>query len=209
LEKAGYLLRTTSLSHCIVGAVDSLVEFPALAWLEEAGRVKTDDRSDGFIPGEAAGFLVLELGSEAARRGALPMAEIKAPVTTREEATIFGDMPLRGHGLAEAILGTLARSWVVPNWIICDLNGEYYRSKEWALAMAEIFADRGTVPELWHPAENIGDVGAASAIVFSVVAMAGLRHGYFQGDNVLVWTSSDSGGRGAVIVAKPAKWKQE
>ena len=201
LKRAEHLLHNTALRHCIVGAFDSLVEFPALAWLEEAGRVKTDDRPYGFIPGEAAAFLVLELRSEALRRGAPPLAEIMTPVTTREDATIFADLPLRGRALSEAIQATLTGSGVDPDFIICDLNGEYYRSKEWALAMGGVFKNKEVVPELWHPAENIGDVGAASAIVCAIVAMNGLRQGYFHGDNALVWTSSDAGGRGAVMVS--------
>jgi len=203
LEKAENLLRKTSVRHCIVGAVDSLVEFPALAWLDEAGRIKTEARPYGFIPGEAAAFLVVELESEAARRGAPTIAEIMAPVNTIEEAIIAGDLPLRGRGLSEAILGTLVGSGVDPDWIICDLNGEYNRTKEWALALGRVFAYRGIVPELWHPAENIGDIGAASALVFTVVAIEGIKQGYFPGDNVLIWTSSDSGGRGALMVGKP------
>jgi len=61
LSKSISLLRQNKAKVCIVGGVDSLVEYPALVWLEEKSRLKTDDRPYGFIPGESAAFLVLEL----------------------------------------------------------------------------------------------------------------------------------------------------
>ena len=199
LQKAVSLLAETETASCIVGGVDCLLDYPTLAALDKAARLKTDQRSAGFIPGEAAAFLVLERESRARRRGAPVIAQIVAPCLTQELAHISSGAPVFGHGLAQAISQALALGQVPIGGMICDLNGEYYRSKEWTLALPKIQPEVPPI-ELWHPVENIGDIGAASAIVFAVVAVISAKSSYFCGSNVLIWTSSDDGTRGSVIV---------
>lgn len=203
LSKSIFLLRQKKAKVCIVGGVDSLVEYPTLAWLEENRRLKTDDRPYGFIPGESAAFLVLELESTAMQRGAPILAQIINTGYAIEEANMFSDKPLYGLGLPESINTTLINSNLSSdqiNGMICDLNGEYYRMKEWSLAQSRIFDGSTPVPQLWHPAEYIGDVGASSVIVFTALAVAGINNDYFCGEKLLVWSSSDMGGRGSVIL---------
>jgi 3-oxoacyl-[acyl-carrier-protein] synthase-1 len=203
LSKSIALLREKKVKVCIVGGADSLVEYPSLAWLEEEGRLKTDDRPTGFIPGEAAAFLVLELVSTAGKRGVPILGEIIGTGYTMEVAHILSEKPLIGKGLAESIKGSLNNTkggFDRIDGIICDLNGEYYRMKEWGLTMGRIFDGSALVPELWHPAEFFGDVGAASAVVCTAIAVAAINNGYFIGPNVLIWASSDKGGRGSVLL---------
>lgn len=203
LSESITLLREKKAKVCIVGGVDSLVEYPSLAWLEEKGRLKTDDRPTGFIPGEAAAFLVLELASTSRKRGAPILGEIIRTAYTMEEAHISSDKPLIGKGLAESIKRSLnSKEGEVDkiDGIICDLNGEYYRMKEWALAMGRVFDGSALLPELWHPAEFFGDVGAASAVVCTAIAVSAINNGYFSGPYVIIWASSDNGGRGSVLL---------
>ena len=210
LSKSILLLREKRAKFCIVGGMDSLVEYPALAWLEEASRLKTDDRPHGFIPGEAAAFLILELESTAKQRGVPILCKILDTAYTKEEASILSDKPLFGKGLSESIQKVLNNQRMGIDridGIICDLNGEHYRMKEWGLAQSRIFDGSIPVPELWHPAENIGDVGAASAVVFSAIAAAAINRDYFKGSNLLIWTSSDAGGRGSMLLTSPSQEK--
>ncbi len=209
-SRALLLLRNNQAKFCIVGGVDSLVEYPALLWLEKARRLKTDDRPYGFIPGEASAFVVLELESTARLRGAPMLCSIPETAFVTEEASILSDKPLFGRGLAESCQRVLTRQRMSLDsigGIICDLNGEYYRMKEWGLAQTRLFDGTGTIPELWHPARNIGDVGAASGVLFAAIASAAVRNGYFGTPNVLVWTSSDSGGRGSMLISPPPNQK--
>jgi 3-oxoacyl-[acyl-carrier-protein] synthase-1 len=210
-SKAIFFLREKRAKFCIVGGMDSLVEYPALAWLEENARLKTDDRPHGFIPGEAAAFLVLELVSTARQRGAPILSEIVETAHVHEEANAFSDKPLFGKALSESI-GTLLASRGMNvekvDGIICDLNGEHYRMKEWGLAQTRLFDGASRIPELWHPAENIGDVGAASSVVFSAIATAAISRNYFQGPNLLIWCSSDSGGRGSMLLTSAQQQKR-
>jgi 3-oxoacyl-[acyl-carrier-protein] synthase-1 len=202
-SKSMALLREEKAEFCIVGGIDSLVEYPSMAWLEDAGRVMTDDRPHGFIPGEAAAFLLLELESSARRRGVPIHCELLDTAYTIEEATRFSDKPLLGKALADSINAILSKQGTGPegiDGILCDLNGEHYRMKEWGLAQCRVFDGLSLLPELWHPAENIGDVGAASAVLLAAVAESAIGKGYFKGPRVLVWTSSDTGGRGSVLL---------
>jgi len=210
LSKAMIHLSQKKAKVCIVGGIDSLVEYPSLAWLEEKGRLRTDDRPRGFIPGEAAAFMVLELESTAIKRGVPLLCEICSLGYVVEDVNIFSDKPFIGVGLAESINNSLTRKQMEIekiNGIICDLNGEYYRFKEWGLTQTRIFKNSSSLPELWHPAECFGDVGSASAIVHSVIAIAGINREYFNGPNLLIWTSSDTGGRGSVLLTASNKAK--
>ena len=178
LEKSMFLLRKEAVEFCVVGAVDSLVEYPSLNWLNELGRLKTDDHPEGFMPGEAAAFVVLELESSARRRGAPILAELVKTTFTSESATVLNSEPLRGVGLAQAIRQATQGDESQENeihGIICDLNGEYYRMKEWALVLQKIYDPNKPLPELWFPAECIGDVGAASAVAFMVIAVEAIQ----------------------------------
>ena len=199
LNQAVALLYETAITTCIVGAVDCLLELPVLAWLEGAGRLKNDHRSEGLIPGEAAAFLVLERERETRRRGAVPLTELAPPGLAEEPAHSTSGLPVRGLGLAKAMKQGLGSR--LSDAIICDLNGEYFRSKEWALALPRVFDGSHAFAELWHPAENIGDVGAASGLVFPALAATAIKAGYFSGPNVFVITSSDDALRGAAVVS--------
>ena len=203
MSKAVSHLRNDDIKFCLVGGIDSLVEYPSLAWLEDSNRLKTDDRSTGFIPGEASAFIVLELEASARSRGAPILGEILNTAYTVEEANILSDKPLFGKGLSDSISKTFMNQNIEIsqlNGIICDLNGEYYRMKEWGLAQSHLFNGDSPVPELWHPAECIGDVGAASVIVYMAITIVAIKNGYFNGPNILIWTSSDIGGRGSLLL---------
>jgi 3-oxoacyl-[acyl-carrier-protein] synthase-1 len=203
LRRAASLLYGGEATWCAIGAADSLVESPALTWFDEKGRLKSDTRAHGFIPGEAAAFLVVEQRSAAATRGATPLAELAALAIGHEKANVLGDEPLRGLGLAEAIAPVVKAARGDVAGILCDLNGEYYRMKEWGLAIGRAFEGAGAVPTLWHPAVSIGDVGAASAAAHVAIATTAFARGYFAGSRLLAWSASDSGARACALVRAP------
>ncbi len=208
LLKSIALLKRGEMKACIIGGVDSLVEYPSLAWLEEKERLKTDDRPNGLIPGEAAGFLVLELESTAEKRGAPVLGEILSGAHTKEDADIFSDKPLLAKGLSESIRNTLESAQMESNnlnGIICDLNGENYRFKEWGIVQSRVFDGSSPALDLWHPAEYIGDIGAASIVVHIAIGVAAIKNNYFNGSNLLIWASSDMGGRGSCLLASSPK----
>ena len=205
LRKGMTLLQERKVKTCLVGGMDSLVDYPSLLWLERKKRLKTDRRPHGFNPGEAAAFLVLELESTARERGAALLGEVVVTSVTQESAHLSSNEPLRGLGLTLSIREVLnladQRNLSIAG-MLCDLNGEYYRMKEWSLAMTHVFNGSDVVPPLWHPAEHVGDVGAASAVVNVVLAVDWLNRRVVNGSNMLIWTSSDNGSRGTALISR-------
>ena len=58
------------------------------------------------------------------------------------------------------------------------------------------------VKKLIHPAENCGDVGAASGGLLLACASMAFKQGYHMGDEALLWTASDTGKRVALILQR-------
>jgi 3-oxoacyl-[acyl-carrier-protein] synthase-1 len=91
---------------------------------------------------------------------------------------------------------------------ICDLNGDRYRALEWGLVYGRALGDLrwrydlATCGQLWHPADCVGDTGAASGILNCIWGVEALRKGYALVDHILVWGASESRLRAAAILAK-------
>ena len=109
---------------------------------------------------------------------------------------------MRADGLTQAIKnGLRAAGCALHNldFRISDVSGEQYYFKEAALALGRILRERKEQFDLWHPAECIGETGAAIGIVCLAVALASIEKGYAPGRGLLVHTSGDSGQRAAIV----------
>jgi 3-oxoacyl-[acyl-carrier-protein] synthase-1 len=195
-------LRRHESGLCVVGGVDSWLDTGTLAALDGARRLKTAEITDGFVPGEAAAFLVLERAADAARRGRVPYARCNDVQVAREEHTVDKDTVCTGEGLTRCLrpaVDQLRAGGRPARAVLCDLNGESYRSTEWAYALARVFqAERAPPPTtLVHPADCIGDVGGASAAVLIALGARAIKRRPRDWDPVLVWCSSDGGDRAA------------
>ena len=110
------------------------------------------------------------------------------------------DEPCLGEGLTKAIYAGLEQSgWHKEEvtQVYCDMNGETYRAHEWMLALCRTLDD----PKVTHPADCIGDVGAASAPLLIGMAAVALQRGYAKADKIFVFCSSDFGMRGSVCLS--------
>jgi 3-oxoacyl-[acyl-carrier-protein] synthase-1 len=83
---------------------------------------------------------------------------------------------------------------------ITDISGEQYYFKEAALALSRILRQRKEEFDIWHPAECIGETGAATGIAILAVAAAACRMAYSPGPSVLSHCANDSGRRSAAIL---------
>ena len=131
------------------------------------------------------------------------MAILEAPHNATEPVTIWSEDPSEGSGLSQAIRGTfeqLSDKGVHTGLIINDLNGETYRAKEFGSAATRVLSTMQTEWQLWHPAECIGDTGAASFAIAACVGARSLQKGYAKTENILVCGSSDDGLRGSVYL---------
>jgi 3-oxoacyl-[acyl-carrier-protein] synthase-1 len=180
----------------LIAAVDSLVAWPTLKAYLRDSRLLTPVNSNGFMPGEGAGALLV------ARADHLPRLLCTGLGFATEPAHIESGQPLRAEGLANAIRSALqdaGREMGDMDLRIADLSGEQYYFKEAALALSRLLRVRKETFDLWHPAECIGEAGAISGMVAVALAEAACRKGYSRGHSILCHAGSDAGQRMAAI----------
>jgi 3-oxoacyl-[acyl-carrier-protein] synthase-1 len=205
LARAAALLQTGAVEQVIVLGVDSYVDVARLSALDAAYRLKSQRGVDGFVPGEAAVALLVERADVARKPGRPALAQLGSPRQAVEPKPQSGDRASTGVGLTTALREAL-RDLPAPgpvSWLLCDLNGESYRAFEWGLVQVRLRAQLAGLLRVHHPADCIGDVGAASgALLVACAAQAFARK--CAGDDVAaVWTASDAGGRSAMLVFPP------
>jgi len=198
LAQARMLMADVGVRRVLVAATDSLLSWPTLSCYEQHDRLLTDDNSNGFMPGEAAGALLL--GKPEGRAGELLCSGIGFG---REPACIDDEEPLRAEGLAQAIKAALADAGCQMHHMdfrITDNSGEQYYFKEASLALSRTLRVRKAEFDIWHPAECTGEIGAASGVVIVATALAACDKQYACGPNILVHLSNDAGQRAALCL---------
>jgi 3-oxoacyl-[acyl-carrier-protein] synthase-1 len=124
--------------------------------------------------------------------------------TAKETAHVGAEEPLRGEGMTQAIKLALAEAGYQMHDIdyrISDVSGEQYYFKEAALGLNRVLRKRKVDFELWHPAECIGEVGAASGPVCVAIARMAALKAYAPGPAALLHFSNDDGLRLAVVAS--------
>ncbi|WP_338848506.1 hypothetical protein V8J88_06360 [Massilia sp. W12] len=161
LLQAQALLAGQTVSRVLLLGVDSYLNNVSIGHYLDQERLLTSDNSDGFIPGEGAAALLLELAQPHSRGLLLTGAGV-----AREAATIGGDTPNRAMGLSQAMRQALAAANICPaqlDFRMNDLNGEQFFAKEAANACTRIMADESKLLPMLHLADCVGETGAAAA----------------------------------------------
>jgi 3-oxoacyl-[acyl-carrier-protein] synthase-1 len=198
LHHASRMIHEEGIGYAIVAAVDSYVVAGTLRAFDERERLLTSDNSDGFIPGEAGAALLV--GPPDAGKGLVCLGMGFA----QEDATIESEEPLRADGLTEAISQALAAAGMTMgdlDYRITDIGGEQYQFKEAALALSRLLRVRKEEFDIWHPADCIGEVGAASLPCMLGVALYAAQKGYAPGFRSLAHLGNDGGKRVALVLA--------
>lgn len=198
LAVARTLLTRHPIPACLVCGVDSYLSARSLLWLDEYARLKTPENSDGVIPGEAAGALLVRSGPVAT-----PLVHVHGLGFGQEAATVLSDEPLLGQGLAQAARGALTEAGLQMHDIdyrLADVTGESYGFKEQALTLARTMRVRKEALPLRHFADTIGDVGAAAGACAIALAAYDLQAGRTSTGPVLCTTSAVPGDRAAAVV---------
>jgi 3-oxoacyl-[acyl-carrier-protein] synthase-1 len=203
LVKAAGLVAQTPSALVLVGGVDTFDDPVLLHRLEREERLLTDENSDGFTPGEGAGFLLVGGGEAAKKHGLAPIAQIAIPAVGFEPGHMYGEEIYRADGLLKTMQDFFAKN--PPSSpvgeIYSTMNGEYF----WARELGAVLSSQGGhlgPARLHHPAENIGDIGAAFGAVLISLAATGIAQGYRKSP-ALVYASSDYGNRAVTTVRKP------
>ena len=186
----------------LIGASDSHQDNTRLEPLINADRLLAPGNIDGFAPGEAACFLLLTRHPALAMERNGQIIALTPPGIAKEPGHLGSEAPYRGDGLDQAIKHALINHQQ-PNihTIYSSMNGEHHWAKEYGVALMrnkKSFIDKVKTE---HPADIFGDLGAATAPTLIALAAEAL----FKNKNAhahLVYSSSDSATRGAIVVEK-------
>jgi 3-oxoacyl-[acyl-carrier-protein] synthase-1 len=193
--------------RCVVGCVDSLLDPTTLEALDGLGLLKTPQNPVGFIPGEAACFLLVESQRRHVHRTEV-QATLASPVTVS-----CGPHPRLGgtDGARDALANTISQAFAglsdggrSTGVFVVNLNGDPYRISVWGDSLVRVLLPMqlGETP-VWLPPLFFGDTGAATGFVsVALLARGWARH--YAAPNALVCLTDDLGGRGAFYVRAPA-----
>lgn len=193
-----YLMQSTH-DFFLVGGSDSYLDSQILAPLIADQRLLAPGGSDSFVPGEGASFLLLTHKPEFARVENGCIIGLHPPGIAIETGHLYSDDSYRGEGLDLAFKKALGHHRNIRS-IYSSMNGENYWAKE--LGVAQI-RNHGAFSEdlnVLHPADCVGDLGAATATALICLAAEDLLTGNAQAH--LVYSSSDRGNRAAIVVEK-------
>ncbi len=206
IDLARKLIHDEGLPRCIVAGVDSFLVGATLAAYETNQRLLTIDNSNGFIPGEAGAAVLLGPSSSADQ----PELRCVALGFGREKATIDSEDPLRADGLVEAYRAMRADGGTLDeaDYRYTDCNGEQYGFKDDRLAFSRTVRKLKARFDHLHPADSIGEIGAAVGPCVLGLALAAARKGYApgpgegpeMGKGVLCHFSNDDGDRAAMLL---------
>lgn len=200
LAEARRLIYEERLPFCIIAGADSFLVGATLDAYQKADRLLTSQNSNGFIPGEAGAAVLIGPPG----RTNEPELLCLGLGVGQEKATIDSEEPLRGDGLVSAFRAVFAdagRTIDDLDFRLTDSNGEQYWFKEAALAMTRTLRARKEWFQIWHPADCIGETGAAIGPCALGVALAATRKRYSPGPGILSHFGSDSGERLALVLA--------
>lgn len=199
MKQARRLLYEDKVPNCLIVGVDTLLVAQTLAEFEKQDRILTSNNSNGFIPGEAASAVLIGLPDSGK-----PEELICYGVGLgKEEAFIGSEKPLRADGLVEAIRSLETDSKVKlkdTDFRITDISGEQYYFKEASLVILRILRDLKDEYDIWHPADCIGEVGAAIVPILLCVLINAEEKSFLPGKTALLHSSNDEGERVAMIL---------
>lgn len=186
----------------LVGGSDSYRDGARLKVLAEASRLKVPGSLDSFAPGEAAGFLLLTSKPELAMARNGHIIALSPPGIAEEPGHLHSKETYRGDGLDQAFKKALGHQ--PPNsvhGIYSSMNGENHWAKEYGVAYTRNRDHFRDPVKVEHPADCFGDLGAATVPILIALAAEHL----FKDTKAwahLVYSSSDSSKRGALVVEK-------
>jgi 3-oxoacyl-[acyl-carrier-protein] synthase-1 len=197
-KHARELIHQRGSRHVIVVASDSMLVAPTLVHYEENERLLTSTNSNGFIPGEAGAALLVESGN--AKSGDLLNCEGLGFAI--ETAHIDSEEPLRAEGLTSAIKESLQDAGCEMgdlDFRITDISGEQYYFKEATLALSRTLRKRKEEFDIWHPADCVGEVGAAQGLIMLSVLKAACEKNYSKGNGIFAHMGNDDGKRSSMV----------
>jgi 3-oxoacyl-[acyl-carrier-protein] synthase-1 len=205
LEAAARQLVQGAFDACVVAGVDSYLEPETLEWLEACDQLHGAgplNNAWGFIPGEAAGAILVMRHEFVVRLRLQPLARLLGLGSAFEPKRIKTETVCVGEGLTQAFRTALQAlpEGVKVTDVYCDMNGEPYRGDEYGFTCLRTKEYFESVSDFVAPADCWGDVSAASGPLYiGLAAIAGSKN-YSNGNVAFAWASSEGGERAASIL---------
>ena len=202
LELALAALATDPTRRLVIGGVDTYLDVRLLGDLDAAGRILGPHVMDGFVPGEGAAFQVLAVDSQSPPLPGGRPVRVLGAASARDAGHQGGQEPARGEGLADAIEKLRGAVGAMSGPIattFAGLTGESFEAKLWGVASLrhrELFSPN---MQIQHPADCIGDAGAAAGAILTVLAATALTRDD-RGAPALVWAASDHEPRACALL---------
>lgn len=187
--------------YILVGGVDSYREYELLLKLSRQDRILAEDVKDGFVPGEAACFLLLTGKVELAKQFNGVRLFLTTPGLAHEKGHFGSEAPYTGDGLAQAF-DTALKNHGGQNvsCVYSSMNGEHFWAKEYGVAMLRNKQAMKEDVKHEHPIDCFGDLGAATgAVLISLAGLTLAREG--KPHTSLIYCSSDTFQRGAICMS--------
>ncbi len=199
IDAASTAVSQGELKYAVVGGVESYLFPEWLEPLDKEYRIKSDRNIDGFVPGECAAFILLEPEDRAKKRGRHTLSPVHK---IAKQQCSGSDLELRTGMALTKTISSLLDACHEPPLVVCDLNGEPGRMKEWGFAVSRLNTRLGKPVLLEHPAVILGDIGAASGVALTILATFFLKTKYQSQSSALVWCASDNGERAGLLVGR-------
>lgn len=199
LTEVNNLFQNPDIEGCIVAGVDSMINVAALNWLEKEERLKTEENSDGVIPGEAAAAIWIDRYNPKDRS----MLNIAGIGFGSEKSLLDDDKPNLAIGLSEALANALKNTDIsleVVDFQVGSMTGERSEFMEASTAFARIQRVHKDKFELIIPAESLGAVGAVLPLCMLVDTAVRIQKNYAPGRIGILYDTSHSTEKGACIV---------
>lgn len=187
---------------CAVLAADSYFDPDTIDWLDGQKRIASSGIRNGFVPGEAAGCLVVAAHDTAKRLGLPRLAKVHDVRSAVEATADRMETESLGRALSEvfaAVTASLRLPDEAVDRLFCDINGERHRTEEWGFTALRAGAALRTTDYI-TPVACCGDVGAASGALLCALAVQAWARGYAAGPRAAILCSSDGGLRSAALL---------
>jgi 3-oxoacyl-[acyl-carrier-protein] synthase-1 len=201
----------------LMGGSDSPLDNDLLGQLEVEGRLLFEHQTDAFAPGEAASFILLTKNPEFAKKINEQFISLYPVGLGKEPGHLTSDLPYKGEGLDLAFKSALVSHQQNDiSTIYSSMNGENFWAKEFGVAQLRNKKSFTEQVNINHPADCIGDVGAAMGTTLLGLSAMNLLNQAQQNNasgkssskssskpaSHLIYSSSDGEKRAAVVIKK-------
>lgn len=198
LHRANRLLQEGEVSQVLLLGVDSYLHAATIDACLKKNTLLTRSNAVGFIPGEAACAILLELARDESSG-----LHISGVGVAKEASQPQGGTPNQAIGLTQAMRQACAMAKIAPaelNFRISDQNGLAYFAKEASNACTRLMAEKSKHLPLLTIADSVGETGAAAGCIMLAYLSTIMEREDGPGFTGLAHLANDDGRRCALVL---------